>query len=331
VMDSVIEFLEACFKEGILSERETGLPLSKIGSTEFIEDLTRMISLKKGFGEILSRGMIAAADAMGPKAVEMLPRFIATRGGEKKDYDPRLLITTALCYATEPRRPISQLHEVIMTVMAYVQGNAKGQASTFSAQELREVGQKMWGSPLAADYSTYQGKALAAKKLQDRVYAKESLVVCDLRWTMADINRAKGATGDSVTEAQVYSAITGKEIDEAGLTLTGERIFNLQRAIFIRQGWQGRQNDSILDYFFTTPLKKGDVFISPESLVPGQNGEIFSRIGRVLDKNEFENMKTEYYGYRDWDTATGFPTRAKLNELDLKDVSDDLAVRGLIK
>jgi aldehyde:ferredoxin oxidoreductase len=156
-------------------------------------------------------------------------------------------------------------------------------------------------------------------------------VVCDLRWTGAYLNRAYGATGDSVTEAQIYSAITGKETDEDELARAGERIFNLQRAIFSRQGWQGRQNDSLLDYYFTVPLQKGDVFINPEGLVPGKNGEIFSRIGCVLDKNEFENMKTEYYGYRGWDTATGRLTRAKLNELDLQDVANDLAVRGLLK
>ena len=114
---------------------------------------------------------------------------------------------------------------------------------------MQNVAQKIWGSPTAADFSTYQGKALAAKKLQDRIYAKESLVVCDLHWTTADLNGAQLAAGDSVTEEQVYSAITGKEIDSAALSLAGERVFNLQRAILIRQGWQGRQDDSILDYF----------------------------------------------------------------------------------
>ena len=82
---------------------------------------------------------------------------------------------------------------------------------------------------------------------------------------------------------------------------------------------------------FNVPLQKGDVFINPNGLVPGKNGEIFSRIGCVLDKNEFENMKTEYYGHRGWDTATGMPTTAKLIDLDLKDVADDLVVRGHIK
>jgi aldehyde:ferredoxin oxidoreductase len=327
----MIEFIEACHVEGILSASQTGLPLSKIGSPEFIQELIRIIALKQGFGEILSRGLIVAAKAIGPWAEAMLPRFIATRGSEKKDYDPRLFITTALCYATEPRRPIQQLHEVVMSVMMCLGRSDTGSGATFTSQDLRHVAGKMWGSPIAADFSTYQGKALAAKNIQDRTYAKESLVVCDLRWTMADINRAHGGADDTVTEAQIYSAITGNEIDDVELAHTGERIFNLQRAILLRQGRQGRRSDGILDYFFSVPLQKGELFYNAEGLVPGKNGEIISRIGCVLDRNEFENIKTEYYALRGWDPVSGLPTRAKLDELDLNEVADDLAGRNLLK
>ena len=50
----------------------------------------------------------------------------------------------------------------------------------------------------------------------------------------------------------------------------------------------------------------------------------------TLDRAEFEHAKTEYYGLRGWDPATGYPTREKLEELDLADVADDLAARGLL-
>ena len=254
----------------------------------------------------------------------MLPRFIATSGGEKKDYDPRLFITTALCYATEPRRPVQQLHDIIMLVVMCLGRSDGVPVTTISTQDLREAARILWGSPLAADFSTYDGKALAAKMLQDRTYAKESLVVCDLHWTTARINRTLGITQDTVTEAQVYSAITGIETDDAELSHAGERIFNLQRAILTRQGWQGRQNDSILEYFFNVPLQQGELFFNADGQMPGKNGEFISRVGCVLDKNEFENMKTEYYRHRGWDTASGLLSRAKLEELELQDVALDL-------
>jgi aldehyde:ferredoxin oxidoreductase len=332
VIQSVIELLEGCYQEGILDEKKTGLPLSKIGGAEFIEKLTKQIALKEGFGEILARGVAAAAGIVGPKATEILPRVISTRAGEKKDYDPRLFMTTALFYATEPRRPIQQLHEIILPAMWWRGiGPEVKPGSLLSTENLRRVAAKYWGSEVAADFSTYEGKVLAAKKIQDRVFAKESLVLCDLHWTEAQINRETGNSGDTVTEAQLYSAITGKEVDDEELAKMGERIFNLQRAILLRQGWGGRQGDKILDYYFTEPLKKGEIFIHPDGLMPGKGDEIITKVGAVVEKDKFEQMKTEYYTLRGWDTITGLPTRSKLQELKLEDVAEDLAGRGLLK
>ena len=332
VMQSMIEWLEACYQRGLLDEKKTGLPLSRIGSPEFIEALTRKIALEEGFGATLAKGIISAAASVGPGAQDILHMFIATRGSEKKDYDPRLLITTAIFYATEPRRPIHQLHEVCTMVMMWLgMGPESKVGLMLTAENMRNVAAKIWGSPIAADFSTYEGKALAAKKIQDHVFAKESLVLCDLRWTMTRAARTLGTTGDTVTEAQVLSSIIGKEIDDVGFSKMGERVFNLQRAILLRQGWQGRKDDRLLDYFFTEPLKKGELFYDVDGLVPGKDGEAISKLGATIDKNEFERMKTEYYGHRGWDVETGFPKKARLEELGLQDVAADLEGRGLLK
>ena len=82
---------------------------------------------------------------------------------------------------------------------------------------------------------------------------------------------AEDHTGDPTMESQGLSAITGKEIDEVGLNKIGERIFNLQRAILLRQGWGGRQGDRLLDYLHEEPLQ--NVFFNPDCIVPGKNGK----------------------------------------------------------
>jgi aldehyde:ferredoxin oxidoreductase len=331
VIESIVEFLNAGFKEGFANEKETELPLAKIGSAEFMQELTRKISLKEGFGATLAKGVIAAAEALD--VADELPRFIATRAGEKKDYDPRMMITTALFYATEPRRPIQQLHEVAQIVMMWsdMMGHGGKPGELFTTDDFRTFATKIWGSDAAADFSTYEGKALAAKKIQDRVFAKESLVLCDLRWTISQIARTLGKTGDTVTEAQIYSAITGQETTDTALAQMGERIFNLQRAILLRQGWRGKKDDTLMDYYFSTPLQKGELFFNAECLMPGRNGATISRAGAVVEKDKFETMKSEYYLLRGWDTATGLPNKSKLIELDLQDVAVDLAGRGLLK
>lgn len=330
VMAPLVNWLLDCYKEGVITEAQTGLPLAKIGTAEFIEKLTHMIAFREGFGEALARGLNYAAESIGPKAVEIMWRWVATRSYEARDYDPRLFITTALFYATEPRRPIAQLHGVSRITMTWSQWQRKMPDARFSTADLREAAQRWWGGEIAADFSTYQGKAQAAKLIQDAYYAKDSLILCDLMYPLMSINSPGDHVGDPTLENQIYSAITGRETDREGLLVMGERICNLLRAINLRMGWKGRQDDVLLDYFHTQPLKKGEVFINPDTVMPGKNGELVSRVGAVVDRDQFEQMKTDYYRLRGWDVKTGYPTKAKLEELGLADIVPDLAKRGLV-
>lgn len=40
-------------------------------------------------------------------------------------------------------------------------------------------------------------------------------------------------------ESKILSAATGLEVDEEGLYRIGERVFNIQRAIMVREGNRG--------------------------------------------------------------------------------------------
>jgi aldehyde:ferredoxin oxidoreductase len=331
VMAPLILWLIDCYRESLIGEKETGLPLAKAGNEEFIYILTRRIAFREGFGEILARGTLKAAETLGQRAKELTSKYIATGTNENKDYDPRLILTTALLFATEPRKPVSQLHGISGNILIMWANWARGMKDAFfSTTDLRKAASQFWGGPLAVDFSTYAGKALAAKKVQDRAYAQESLILCDLHWPMTAAYYGGSYVGDPTMESQILSAITGQEIDEAGLSRIGERIVNLQRAILLRQGWGGRKGDRILEYFFEEPLKKGEVFFDPDGLMPGAGDEIISRIGTVVDRNEFEKMKSEYYELRGWNVETGFPTRAKLEELGLSDVAGDLEKMQLL-
>ena len=80
---------------------------------------------------------------------------------------------------------------------------------------------------------------LAAAKIQDRQYAKESLIVCDFTWPITYSLASLDHVGEPTLESQLYSAVTGKETGEEGLYRIGERFFNLQRAIHTREGRKG--------------------------------------------------------------------------------------------
>ncbi|MBM3299691.1 MAG: aldehyde:ferredoxin oxidoreductase, partial [Deltaproteobacteria bacterium] len=81
---------------------------------------------------------------------------------------------------------------------------------------------------------------------------------------------------------------------------------NLERAFDVRQGLR-RDDDTLPDKFFDTPLAKGKYK------------------GAVLDRTKFEQMKDEYYELRGWDKRTGVPTKEKLMELGLATVADEVS------
>jgi len=326
-VDGLTMWLSRCYKAGILNDENTGIPLSKMGSLEYIETLVRKVALREGFGDTLSQGTVKAAQIVG-QGTEKLIGDIISKASQLSGHDPRLYITNALLCATEPRQPIQQLHEVGLLIVRWLGWLGKQKCREhFSTDLVRAIARRFWGSEIAADFSTYEGKALAAKIIQDRQYVKESLIVCDFYWPMTDFENTEDHLGDPTLESQVYSAITGNNVDEDGLYRIGERVMNLQRAIMVREGHRGSMDDWIAEAYFTVPLR---TFLgNPECLVPGKDGEVISRKGAVVDRQKFEEMKRQYYCLRGWDADSGLQTRAKLEDLGLGDVAAKLGETGL--
>ena len=220
------------------------------------------------------------------------------------------------------------IQEIGKIVLDWVEWLNHKEGAYISSDVIRGIAQKFFGSKLAVDFSTHEGKALATKMIQDREGAKESLILCNLLWPMEHTEYSENHLGDSSIESKVFSAVTGNELDENGLYHLGERIFNLQRAIFIREGHRGRQDDTLPEFFHTVPVEGARR--NPDCLVPGKDGQPVSKKGTVVDREKFEKLKDDYYALRGWDVATGRQTTAMLRRLGLKDVAGELEQRGLV-
>jgi len=329
VVEPIIMWLVRCYKARILTEEETGLPLSRVGSLEFVETLLRMISLREGFGDVLAEGPLRASKTLGSAAEALITDYVG-KNDQIPFYGARMYITTGLFYAMEPRLPIQQLHEICTLLMRWAidqtQGPKKGGVTS---RVVRDIAKRFWGNELAGDFSTYEGKAQAAAMIQDRQYAKENLILCDFTWPVIYSPFTEDGVGDPTLESRLCAAVTGRDMDEQGLYRIGERTFNLQRAILIREGWRGREDDCPEEFNFTVPLK-GDTAGNPDAIVPGPDGETFARKGMVVDRAQFEGMKDEYYEIRGWDIRTGLQKRAGLEELGLGDVAAELEEQGLL-
>jgi len=281
--------------------------------------LVAAISYRRGFGDVLAQGVERAAGALGGQAVDLIRHI--------DPYEPRLYNTTALLWAMEPREPIQELHEVGLPLAQWSSWAKSIDGAYVDSEVMQRIAERFWGSREAADFTTFEGKALAAKLIQDRQYAKECLIVCDWIFPVMEIKNSEDHVGDSTLESQILSAVTGREVDEQELNGMGERVFNLQRAIMVRDGHRGREDDRIPEEWHSAPLKRGAM--DPECLVPGPSGEVTSRIGAVVDREEFEAAKDQYYRIRGWDVATGLQRVDALCHLGLEDVARHLQEKGL--
>ncbi len=95
-----------------------------------------------------------------------------------------------------------------------------------------------------------------------------------------------------------YTAITGIEWTVDEYLKTGERIYNLEKMFNYREGFS-REDDKLPDRFFeespTTGVTKG----------------------KVVKREEFDEVVNKYYAERGWDLETSKPAKLKLESLGL--------------
>lgn len=323
VIEAMIVWLSRCYRAGILTDQNSGLPLSKCGSLEFIEELVRKVALREGFGDMLAQGTLKAAQTLGSDAEKLCGDYVF-RDGTGSGYCPRMYIANALIFALEPRQNFPQTGEVGGTVWRWLDWLNGVENPEVSSDDMRFIARHFWGSEAAADFSSYRGKALAAKMIQDRHYVKESTILCSFSWHISAIEIFRPEV-----VAEVLSAVTGDQHNESSIHQLGERIFNLQRAIHVRERRCGREGDTLPEFWYTTPLKES--FMNPKLLAPGPDGQPITRKGSVVDRGQVELMKNEYYRLRGWDVVTGLQTKSKLTELGLVDVARELTKVNLTR
>ena len=118
--------------------------------------------------------------------------------------------------------------------------------------------------------------------------------------------------------AELYSAVTGIEIDQFELKRAAERSYNMVKILNFREGFS--RKDDTFPHVWLTPLRAKDKEIPLKSFF----GD------KVLTAEDLEKVLDDYYEERGWDIETGIPTKAKLIELELGDIVEDLEKNGFL-
>ncbi|WP_350309101.1 aldehyde ferredoxin oxidoreductase family protein [Ignisphaera cupida] len=153
------------------------------------------------------------------------------------------------------------------------------------------------GIPQLLNRFETKGKAAWVKEFQDVFAALDSLVVCKF------VSFAYWAD----VLAEQLSAVTGWNVTADEFRKIGERIYNAERVFNILAFGDGEEYDTLPKRLLEEPMPEG----------PAK--------GHVVKLSE---MLPEYYSVRGW--VRGRPTRAKLEELDLKWLADRLEKEGLL-
>ena len=124
---------------------------------------------------------------------------------------------------------------------------------------------------------------------QDDIVLMDSIGACAF---------AAGWYKDDLHYRHFLTAITGQEWTEEEFNKAGERIYNLEKMMNYREGFD--KNDDILpERFYTNKFTVGP------------------KKGAVVNRDEFAEILESYYSDRGWNIDTSRPTNKKLKELGL--------------
>ncbi|HUW63104.1 MAG TPA: aldehyde ferredoxin oxidoreductase family protein [Spirochaetia bacterium] len=168
--------------------------------------------------------------------------------------------------------------------------------------------QEIFGIPVPemVDRFAVNGKGRLCKWNQD-----VRAVTCDCATMCAFMLDMAVPAGACENTAAMVNAATGMEFTPEGIEKIGERVNNLARAFNVREGLS-RKDDTLPERLMKETLKEGN------------------SKGQRISEEDLGLMLDEYYGARGWDVVSGVPTEAKLTDLRLGHVADELARMGIL-
>jgi aldehyde:ferredoxin oxidoreductase len=285
---SVIQWAMECFEKEVLTLKDTeGLELTW-GNGGALVELVQKIALRVGIGDLLAEGVKRAAEKVGKNSWKWA---IQVKGLEQSRAEIRARKGYALALAVNPRGP-DHLHSQVY-------------AEDGTTTEGRLLIKRICGSEKYATHRIPDKRGTIVRWHEDCYAASDCLGLCTF------VTLSRGYLVDPQKMAQMYTYVTGYEIEEDELLRIGRRIINIEKAFNVREG-ATRKDDTIPWRFMNEPVRSGPCK------------------GMVTTQEELDQMLNEYYELHGWDRETSRPTREILEELQLEDVADQLEKLGKI-
>lgn len=308
----MIYFVTSMYRRGVISKEDTGGLELGLGDIDTYIALVEKIVNKQDIGAIMGQGWYPLSEELGVDA-----------SAESKD---GCSITKGIDTLTDSRfwpshfAPTMGITNVVHSKGKHAHGATYWPAGpdlnkdTYwpevlqSLADVRRDTEKMGVSEeelgrIFADGSFKAGRL--AKYTQDAEYLYNALGICDcvVHWEC-------DPTRDIPWLSEIYAALTGITVSPREFLRVGERIWNLEKLLNVREGFN-RDDDEVPPVWLQNteiPLKlrSGDQYF-------------MDWFGNRLKKEDVEKILDDYYEERGWDVRKGVPTEERLVELGLED------------
>jgi aldehyde:ferredoxin oxidoreductase len=259
-----------CFERGLLTKEDTGGIDLTFGNHAAQLEIIEKIAYRDGIGDLLAEGVKKASEKTGQGSEHFA---MHNKGLELPAYELRGLKASALGMLTSTR------------------GGCHLRSMPFDIDLMGKVDR----------FKADPGIGEMVKNREDIFAVVDSLILCKfMRRTLFPFPQ------NSYEEmAEFYTLTTGIEMSAEMLRKAGERIYNLEKAYNVREGWTKR-DDYPPPRMMTEPVPDG----------PAK--------GSILTEQEFGALLSAYFEARGW-SSEGIPRKRKLIELGLEDAVENAA------
>jgi len=308
---NMISFVTQQYAHGALSKEDMGGLEVKIGDLDYYLALLEKIVRRQDIGAIMAEGWYPLCNRLGIDASADYETGCAITKGVDLLVDAR--IWPSLFKQGTGFNPCMGLGSVVHAKAKHTHSATYWARDEISFADVKKDVEKMGLTKSELD-RIFTEDSFDTGRLEkyggDAETVYNALGICDtaLHWESDPVR-------DIPWLSEVYSAATGFDITPRELLRAGERIFNLEKLLNVREGFT-REDDRIPPVYLQNietplPAREGDRYLT-------------DWFGKRLTREDLEGMLDNYYQERGWDVQEGVPTRRKLSELGLEEFAEIL-------
>lgn len=312
---AVMDIWLAAVQDGTLTNENTGVDWSKFGSIEFMKTWLDNLAYRIGFGDILANGLeyacnyIAGHEEYGPKREKVRHYYERTcvKAGVFGGINRHCLMLGYGATTVKPL-PSATLYSAVNVkrgrephaIMGHPGRGVTAPPADFSLHfyGTDNFEGDNWGRDLARAVATHELYSIES----------DSIPYCSHNtWIIPSENFFDWNDPIEYTKyslmccAEYVTAVHGKTYTREDILKMDEAAINLERAIWLRDGYLEGPVDTFWDCIFEEEDMEGNL---------------------LIPRDKFEQCLQYYYEARGW--VNGIPTRHKLEELGMRDVADAL-------